>query len=191
MLPSELRESLNILRRETEVQATSHLELAQRMRDALEEQTAEFHRRQLNNRRTLQAAVEKKLKARQQQESFATRAREKYVADLGRVTSYTQQQPYATAPADAQRLEQRLIRTKETAKANEKDFITFTQNIIELLAEWQTEWKNFCDACHDLEEDRLEFMKDNIWAYANEVSTLCVSDDQVRTEPSTTSHTTD
>lgn len=174
----EFRDSLNVLRRETEVQATSHLELAGRMRDILEEQTAEFYRKQLNHRRTLQATVEKKLKARQQQESFAARAREKYETDLGRINSYTQQLPYATGP-DVQRLEQRLARTKETARANEKDFIAFTQAMIELLAEWQAEWKNFCDACHDLEEDRLEFMKDNIWVYANEVSTLCVSDDQV------------
>jgi hypothetical protein len=31
-----------------------------------------------------------------------------------------------------------------------------------------------------LEEERMEFMKDNLWAYANAVSTVCVSDDEVR-----------
>lgn len=35
------------------------------------------------------------------------------------------------------------------------------------------------DSCQDLEAERLEFMKDNMWAYANAVSTVCVSDDEV------------
>lgn len=135
--------------------------------------------RQVNHRRTLQAAMEKKLKNRQAQETYALKAREKYEGDKARINSYTQQLAYMTG-VDAQRVEQKLARTRETAKANEKDFLGFTQTLMELLAEWQTEWKIFCDSCHDLEEDRLEFMKDNLWLYANEVSTLCVSDDQVR-----------
>ena len=34
--------------------------------------------------------------------------------------------------------------------------------------------------CQDIEDERIEFIKDNIWAYANGVSTVCVSDDEVR-----------
>ena len=33
--------------------------------------------------------------------------------------------------------------------------------------------------CQDLEDERIEFMKDNMWTYANAVSTVCVSDDEV------------
>ena len=33
--------------------------------------------------------------------------------------------------------------------------------------------------CQEIEDVRIEFMKDNIWAYANAVSTVCVSDDEV------------
>lgn len=150
------------------------------MRNILEKQTADFHMKQHNHRRTLQANMEKKLKHRQAQENFATRAREKCESDRSRINSYTSQLSYMTGP-DAGRLEQKLARTRETAKANEKDFAAFTQTVVDLLMEWETEWKNFCDSCHDLEEDRMEFMKDNLWLYANEVSTLCVSDDQVRT----------
>ncbi|KAJ3564647.1 hypothetical protein NP233_g8163 [Leucocoprinus birnbaumii] len=174
----ELRASLDILRKETEAQATSHLELADRMRNVLEKQTAEFHMKQINHRRAFQANMEKKLKNRLTQESFAAKAKEKYEIDRGRINSFVQQLTYMTG-VDYQRVEAKLNRTRETAKANEKDFAAFTQTVIELLEEWQNEWKSFCDSCHDLEEDRMEFMKDNLWLYANEVSTLCVSDDQV------------
>lgn len=40
-------------------------------------------------------------------------------------------------------------------------------------------WKVFADTCQDLEMQRTEFMKDNMWAYANAVSTVCVADDEV------------
>lgn len=176
---SELRSSLNILQKETEVQAASHLELADRMRNVLEKQSDEFCQKQVQHRLTVQANIGKKLKHRQTQETFATRAREKCENDRSRINSYTQQLNYTAPGPDTLRLESKLARTRETAKANEKDFLAFTETVAELLAEWQTEWKIFCDSCHDLEEDRMEFMKDNLWLYANEVSTLCVSDDQV------------
>lgn len=30
-----------------------------------------------------------------------------------------------------------------------------------------------------MEEERIEFIKDNMWGYANAVSTVCVADDEV------------
>jgi hypothetical protein len=176
---SELRASLNVLRKETEAQAQSHAELADRMRNTLEHHVKEFHMKQVNHRRAFQASMEKKLKNRQTQESFAAKAREKYEIDKGRINGFLQQLTYMSGN-DKQRVEVKLARTRETARANEKDFAQFTQQVVELLEEWKSEWKNFCDSCHDLEEERLAFMNDNLWSYANEVSTLCVSDDQVR-----------
>jgi len=167
------------LRKETEAQATGHLQLAQCLRDTLEARTAELHSKQVGNRITLQAEMEKKLKNRLMQESFAAKAREKYEIDKGRINGYEQQLTYMTG-LDHSRVEAKLNRTKETMKANEKDFSVFTQTVVDLLEEWQSHWKDFCDTCHDLEEDRMEFMKDVLWTYANEVSALCVSDDQVR-----------
>lgn len=68
-------------------------------------------------------------------------------------------------------------------QANEKDFASFTKTVLDMMPAWEKDWKEFCDASQDLEEDRLDFMKDIVWMYANAVSTLCVSDDQVRRFP--------
>lgn len=35
----------------------------------------------------------------------------------------------------------------------------------------------------DLEEERIDFTKSSLWAYANIASTVCVSDDAVCFEP--------
>jgi hypothetical protein len=43
---------------------------------------------------------------------------------------------------------------------------------------WNTEWKQACDKYQDLEEERIDFLKSNLWTYANIMSTVCVSDDE-------------
>ncbi|KAF9550611.1 hypothetical protein CPC08DRAFT_699235 [Agrocybe pediades] len=173
----ELRNSLDTLRIETEKQAQSHLELANQIRLDLEGPTAEFHQKQINHRRTVQAPLERKFKEKQVQESYVKKSREKYEADCLRINSYTQQATYMQG-TDLQKVQQKLQRTKQTMQGNERDFAKFTKELMDTIKVWEKEWKDFCDSCQDLEEERLDFMKDILWAYANDISTICVADDQ-------------
>ncbi|KAG6901402.1 hypothetical protein C0995_012359 [Termitomyces sp. Mi166 len=172
----DLRNSLDTLRLETESQAASHSQLAFAIRSNLETPTSNMHAKQVNHRRNVQAAVEKKFKAKQTQESYVAKAKEKYDADCQRIQALSQQCASAQGK-DLERAQIKLRRTQQTAQANEMDFAHFTQDLLDMMPGWETDWKDFCDRCQDLEEDRLEFMKDILWTYANEVSTLCVNDD--------------
>jgi hypothetical protein len=176
---SELKTCLDTLRLETEKQAESHLELARQVREELENPTAAFHAKQVAHRRNQQSALEKKHKNKQTQEAYVQKAREKYEGDCERINSYTQQAQYSTGK-DLERINMKLLRARQTVQANEKDLEQFTRTLVDTLPEWEAEWKNFCDSCQDLEEERLDFMKDILWAYANDLSTICVADDQVR-----------
>ena len=80
---------------------------------------------------------------------------------------------------DLDRINAKLERAQQTVQANEKDFLNFSRALQDTVQKWEQDWKAFCDACQDMEDDRLEFMKDNMWAYANAVSTVCVADDEV------------
>jgi len=122
--------------------------------------------------------VEKKFKAKQAQEAYVSKAREKYNGDCIRITSYTQQSTFAQGK-DLERIQFKLKRAQQTVQANEKDFASFTEVLVDMMPGWEADWKGFCDTCQDLEEDRMEFMKDILWTYANLVSTICVSDDEV------------
>ncbi|CAA7260509.1 unnamed protein product [Cyclocybe aegerita] len=173
----ELRNCLDTLRIETEKQAESHLHLAQQVRDDLEGPTAQFHQKQINHRRTVQAPLERKFKEKQVQESYVKKSREKYEGDCMRINSYTQQATYMQG-TDLAKVQQKLQRTKQTMQGNERDFAKFTKELLELQPIWEREFKDFCDSCQDMEEERLDFMKDILWAYANAVSTICVADDQ-------------
>ncbi|KAG6897999.1 hypothetical protein C0992_007488 [Termitomyces sp. T32_za158] len=172
----DLRNSIDALRRETENQAAYHNQLASVVRSALGNPTSSMHAKQVDHRRTAQAAVEKKFKAKQTQESYVAKAKEKYDADCRRIQSYTQQCASAQGK-DLERAQMKLHRAQQTVHANEMDFEHFTQGLLDMMPGWEEDWKDFCDSCQDLEEDRLEFMKDTLWTYANEVSTLCVNDD--------------
>ncbi|KAF9529754.1 hypothetical protein CPB83DRAFT_811862 [Crepidotus variabilis] len=173
----ELRNSLDTLRIETEKQAQNHFDLASQVRSELEDGTAKFHQRQINHRRQVQAPLERKFKEKQVQESYVKKSKEKYESDCLRIRSYTQQTSYMTG-SDLQKVQQKLARTKQTMQGNEKDYARFTKELQELLSNWEREWKDFCDSCQDLEEERLDFMKDVLWSYANAISTICVADDQ-------------
>ncbi|KAJ7672110.1 hypothetical protein B0H17DRAFT_1084485 [Mycena rosella] len=173
----ELRNSFDTLRLETEKQGTAHLKLASQIQSELEGQTTALLNKQITHRKNIQTPLEKRFKTKQTQESYVLKAREKYESDCLRIASYTQQ--ISVNPGkDIERLQLKLRRAQQTVQANEKDFANFTKTVLDLMPAWEKDWKDFCDASQDLEEDRLDFMKDIIWMYANAVSTLCVFDDQ-------------
>ncbi|KAF9012600.1 SH3 domain-containing protein [Cyathus striatus] len=161
----DLRNSLDNLRVETEKQAECHRILAEQIRTELEVPTSEFHMKQVKHRRTIQASVEKKFKVKQTQEAYV------------RINAYSQQSQYMQGK-DLERITMKLQRARQTVQANERDLANFQKVLLDLLPDWEADWKEFCDSCQDLEEERIDHLKDIMWAYANAVSTVCVKDDE-------------
>jgi Holliday junction resolvase RusA-like endonuclease len=126
-----------------------------------------------------QASVEKTFKQKQLNETYVAKAKERYEQDCHRVNSYTAQQSLVQG-RDLEKVTMKLERAHSTVETNKRDYQNFTRALADTVTRWDSEWKAFCDQCQDLEEDRLEFMKDNVWAYANAVSTVCVNEDEVR-----------
>ncbi|OJA20828.1 hypothetical protein AZE42_02512 [Rhizopogon vesiculosus] len=173
----ELRNSVDTLRLETDKQAGFHLQLSQQMRNDLEGQATAFSAKQQHHKKTYQAAIEKEFKVKQTREQHATKAREKYEADCLRINSYTAQSTLVQGK-DLEKIHLKLERAQQTVQVNENEYAQFSRVLQETMQKWEQDWKAFCDSCQDLEEERMEFMKDNMWAYANSVSTVCVSDDE-------------
>lgn len=173
----ELRNSVDTLRLETDKQAGYHLLLSQQIRNDLEGQAAAFSAKQQHHKKTCQAAIEKEFKVKQTREQHASKAREKYESDCLRINSYTAQSTLVQGK-DLEKIHLKLERAQQTVQVNENDYAQFTRVLQETMQKWEYDWKAFCDTCQDLEEERMEFMKDNMWAYANSVSTVCVSDDE-------------
>ena len=176
---SEFRNSLDTIRQETDKQAAFHLQLAQQIRNDLEIPVSAFVARQGQHRKGYQAAMEKQFKTKQAQEAHVNKAREKYEQDCLRINAYTAQSTLVQGK-DLERISVKLERAQQTVHANEREYSNFARALHDTVAKWEQEWKQFCDSCQDLEDERMEFSKDNVWAYANAVSIVCVSDDEVR-----------
>nr|VWP02509.1 N/A [Ganoderma boninense] len=125
----------------------------------------------------MQSGIEKEFKTKQTQEGYVNRAREKYEGDCVRINSYTAQSTLIQG-RDLEKVHMKLERAQQTVQANQRDYANFARLLKDTMQKWEHGWKGFCDTCQDLEEERIEFMKDNMWAYANAVSTVCVSDDE-------------
>ncbi|KAH9920957.1 uncharacterized protein B0H18DRAFT_880670 [Fomitopsis serialis] len=173
----EMRLTMDTLKGETEKQAGYHQLVAQQIKNELEAQAAAFVSRQQHHKKTIQIAIEREFKTKQTQESYVQKAREKYESDCMKINSLTAQSTLEQGK-ELQKTRERLERARQTVRANEQDFSNFTRALQETVRKWEIDWKAFCDSCQDMEEERMEFTKDNIWAYANAISTVCVADDE-------------
>lgn len=172
----DLRNVLDTLKLETEKQAAAHIELATKIQSELGKSTTHLLSQQSDLRKNLQTPMEKRFKLKLMQESYVTKAREKYQSDCVRIDSYAKQID-VNPGKDVERLQAKLNRAKQTVQANEKDYAGFTEKLKDMSVAWESEWRQFCDESQTMEEQRMEFMKDTLWTYANLVSTVCVSDD--------------
>lgn len=173
----ELRNSIDTLRLETDKQAGGHMQLAQQLRTEIEGSVAAFAAKQQQHKKVYQAAIEKEFRTKQTREQHASKAREKYESDCVRINSYTAQSTLVQGK-DLEKIHLKLERAQQTVQVNENDYAQFTRVLQETVQKWEQDWRAFCDSCQDLEEERMEFVKDNLWSYANAVSTVCVSDDE-------------
>ena len=123
--------------------------------------------------------IEKEFKAKQTRDQQASKACEKYKSDCRRINSYMAQSTLVQGK-DLEKIHFTLERVQQTVQVNENDYAQTTRTLQDMMLRWEQDWKAFCDMCQDLEEERIKFMKDNMWAYANAVLTVCVSDDEVR-----------
>jgi hypothetical protein len=176
---SDLRAAMDTVKVETERQASYHAGLAQQIRTDMEAPTTAFHHRQLSQKKTQQTNIEKEFKTKQAQEAHVNKAREKYEQDGMRINAYTAQSSLVQGK-ELDKIQTKLERATQTVQVNEREFANFAKILADTTQKWELSWKAFCDNCQDLEEQRIEFMKDNIWNYANSVSTICVQDDEVR-----------
>lgn len=93
--------------------------------------------------------------------------------------SYTAQSSLSQG-RELDRVASKLDRAQGNVAAAERDLRTFLGALGETWGRWVDGWKTFCDEAQDLEEERIDFLKDVCWAYANAVSSVCVVDDEVR-----------
>ncbi|KAK5021690.1 formin-binding protein [Exophiala sideris] len=171
-----LRASLDVARGETESMGKQHGLIAQQMKSELEEPLAAFAGGMKERRKIVQAGIEKLLKTKQAQTAHVNKARDKYEQDCLRIKGYLAQ-GHMVMGQEERKNKAKLEKTQINMAANSNEYEAAVKVLEETTGRWNKEWKAACDKFQDLEEERLDFTKSSLWAFANIASTVCVSDD--------------
>lgn len=172
-----MRAALDVVRTEIEQTARTHADLSAQFKKELEGQLAEFQHRTQSQRKDAQANIEKLFKQKQTQESYVNKSRDRYEQDCVRINGYTAQSSLVQG-RDLEKVTSKLDKAQSTVNSNDKDYQNFVRALKDTTLRWNAEWKSYLDQCQDMEEERLEFLKSNLWNYANTISAMCVADDQ-------------
>ncbi|GAM39620.1 hypothetical protein TCE0_034r11319 [Talaromyces pinophilus] len=171
-----LRVSLDVVRGETEAIAKAHAAISQQMKSELEEPLAAFAGGMKERRKIVQNSIEKLLKIKNQQTHTVNKARDRYEQDCLRIKGYLAQ-GHMVMGQEERKNKAKLEKTQIQLASNSNEYEAAVKVLQETTGRWNKEWKAACDKFQDLEEERLDFTKSSLWAYANIASTVCVSDD--------------
>jgi len=172
-----MRAAIEVVRMEIDQISKTHADLSSLIKKDLEGQMAEYLAKVQNQRKASAAQIEKLYKQKQTQESYVNKSKDKYEQDCIKINGYTAQSSLVQG-RDLEKVTTKLDKAQSTVSANDKDYQNFVRALKDTTHRWNSEWKTYLDQCQDIEEERLEFLKGNLWNYANAISAVCVADDE-------------
>ncbi|KAB2577057.1 Cell division control protein [Lasiodiplodia theobromae] len=171
-----LKMSLDVVRAEVEAMGKQHQQIAGQMKSELEEQLSAFTGGLKERRKIVQTGIEKLLKVKMQQTAAVNKARDRYEQDSLKIKGYLAQ-GHMVMGHEERKNKAKLEKTQIQLSGSSQEYEQAVKILEETTARWNREWKKACDSFQDLEEERIDFMKSSLWAFANIASTVCVSDD--------------
>ncbi|WFD19474.1 formin-binding protein [Malassezia caprae] len=172
-----MRHALDTVRLETDAQARSHQQLVNSIRKEVQDPLSDFMARVESLRRDSQTTVVKLFKHKHTQTQYVQRSREKYESDCMKVNAYTAQSNLVQG-RELDKLMVKLERAQANIESDDRDYQSYVRALQDTTQKWNAEYKSFLDICQDVEEERQEFLKTNLWSLANAVSSVCVTDDE-------------
>ncbi|PRT55394.1 Septation protein imp2 [Wickerhamiella sorbophila] len=172
-----LKESLNTVRSTTAAMAKSHEAEALQISTQLLKPLQAFAASMRERRRQGEDAMVRLTKTKANQNTAAEKSRNKYEQEAHNITGYLAQQNLLMG-RDLDKNNQKLERSRMAVDGLQRQYRDNLKMLSETIDHWNHEWKNTCDRFQTLEEERIDFLKSNLWAYANVVSSVCVSDDE-------------
>ncbi|ETN46201.1 uncharacterized protein HMPREF1541_00385 [Cyphellophora europaea CBS 101466] len=172
-----LRAGLDVARGETEAMGKSHALISQQMRSECEEPLAAFASGMKERRKIVHNGIEKLLKTKQSQTAHVNKCRDKYEQDCLRIKGYLAQ-GHMVMGQEERKNKAKLEKTQINMASNSNEYESAVKVLEETTGRWNKEWRAACDKFQDLEEERLDFTKNSLWAFVNIASTVCVTDDE-------------
>uniref|UniRef100_A0A060T2E7 ARAD1A01232p n=1 Tax=Blastobotrys adeninivorans TaxID=409370 RepID=A0A060T2E7_BLAAD len=172
-----LRDALDVVLSTTQNMAKSHADAANNMKAELAGPLENFATSMRQRRKAVETTMEKLSKAKAADMQTAEKYRQKYESDCNRINGHLAQQNMLMGK-ELDRNNAKLDRLQQSIEQTKREYQGSLRILAETMDHWNQEWKNGCDRFQDLEEERINFLKSNLWAFTNIVSSVCVNDDE-------------
>lgn len=172
-----LKQAFDTIRHTTEGMGISHAAAAAQLRVELEDPLADFTDNLRSRRKTIQLLVEKLTKTKQTHKAAVEHAQQLFQSDCNKINGYYTQQGHLMGK-ELERHNFKLEKAHTAVEFSKRDYQNALRKLAEATDVWAKEWKIACDKLQDLEEERVNFVKSNLWAFTNVISTFCVNDDE-------------
>ncbi|KAK9473870.1 uncharacterized protein V1510DRAFT_428908 [Dipodascopsis tothii] len=172
-----LKASLDTVRAETEQMGKAHANTAAQIKTELDEPLAAFSAGMRERRKIVQTTIERLTKAKNNQLATVNKHKDRFESDCNKINTCKAQQNMVSG-RELEKNNAKLEKSRMSVTASRRDYQTSLKNLRDIIERWNLEWKSGCDKFQDLEEERIDFLKSNLWAYSNVLSTVCVSDDE-------------
>jgi hypothetical protein len=167
------------------------------MRTELERKLAELIVGQATIRKQHQTISEKNMKAKIAQTSVVLKSREKYEARCLEVQQLMSSRT-GLPPKEIEKVRLKIESAQGSAKKADGEYQEAVAKLRDIHSKWEQDWRVACEVglvgggnlfrsnqrClsqkqfQRLEQDRIDFMRQSLWTYANLVSTACVAEDE-------------
>ncbi|KAG7908474.1 hypothetical protein KL905_001914 [Ogataea polymorpha] len=176
-LTGSLKSSLDVLAQETQQLGNSHYSQANKLATDVYNPLTEYAAERKNKGKILDSGLSKLMKHKRNLESKVELARKKYEAHWVKVNNYKAQQ-ILMDETEAYRTQMKVNKLMDQMSEARDDYRGLVNEYNNMLNVWKNEWFSACENLQSMEEEKIKFLKANIWEYANIVSSTCISDDQ-------------
>ena len=172
-----MRDSMETLRLEIEATGQSRIDLALDVKDQINSLLNEFSSNQekiINNYKTV---MERHLNLKNSHTQEVLKVNEKYQKKCEAALSISNKLN-TCSEEEVGYYKNLLKQTMIEAKEIDKEYIMAVNRLHQIYRKWQQEWTRKCESFQKFEEERIRFLFDQMWNYANMFSTVCVADDE-------------
>ncbi|KAI9311208.1 hypothetical protein BX666DRAFT_1998943 [Dichotomocladium elegans] len=174
-------ESISHVPTAIEITARAHVDLAHQLRQQLQAPLLGFIK-DFEEKRDAQAEQIKKAKElRSKHHASMLKAKDRYTAEYTKMLGmkkYIFERHREMAPTEVHQIEEEIEDQKKQVFAAEKDYKHAVDVLNSATRNWVSDWQSNCDLFQFMEEDRMNFVRNSLWAFANMMSSVYVVDDQ-------------
>lgn len=173
----DMKLALETVRTTTQNAAATHETVARQISEQLLSPLNSFNSSMKGRSKTIEDTMAQLTKAKNSQNTTSEKARNKYVNECNRISGYQASQNLLMGK-ELDRNNQKLDKATYEVEGLQRQYQDSLKALAQTMETWNAEWRNSCEKLERLEEERLTFMKSNLWAYANALSSACVADDE-------------